>query len=139
MSTTISPKITEGPEQAIRNLLNRYGTALRNLDLSGAVDCYTSDGVFMAPHNQAAIGTEALREAYTRVFTTARLEVEFDFRETVVVNEEWAFARTTANGKKVFLSVNDCALVVCVILCSCLWWVLWCALGLCVFVSLCQM
>lgn len=100
-------------ESAIRTLLTTYGTALRTLDIDAAVALYTPDGVFMAPGHTAMAGTDNLRRAYERVFSTSTLDVEFDFKEIVVTSEEWAFARTTATGTKTMLvkggSVDDAA------------------------------
>lgn len=90
-------------EEAIRTLLNTYGTALRNRDIDAAVNLYTQDGVFMAPGHSAMAGKDSLRSAYERVFSTIKLEVEFDFKEIVVMSEGWAFARTTATGTKTLL------------------------------------
>lgn len=87
----------------IRTTLNAYGAALRTRSLEDVLAQYASDGVFMPPGRRAAVGQTQLREAYTRLFADARLEVEFDFKEIVMAGEQWAFARTTAHGKKAWI------------------------------------
>ncbi|KPI42869.1 uncharacterized protein AB675_1731 [Cyphellophora attinorum] len=63
----------------IRTTLNAYGAALRTRSLEDVLAQYASDGVFMPPG------------------------VEFDFKEIVMAGEQWAFARTTAHGKKAWI------------------------------------
>jgi ketosteroid isomerase-like protein len=57
----------------------------------------------MGPGRPSAAGTQALQHAYHRIFSTSKLEVAFDILEINLMSEEWAFARTTANGKKTWL------------------------------------
>ncbi|KAF3040644.1 hypothetical protein E8E11_007641 [Didymella keratinophila] len=67
------------------------------------LNIYTTDGVIMAPGFTPAAGQEALRAAYERIFSTIKLEIEFSIDEIVVTGDEWAFARTTAEGTKFWL------------------------------------
>jgi uncharacterized protein (TIGR02246 family) len=87
----------------IQTTLKAYGAAIRSGSLEDVLAQYATDGVFMPPGRHAAVGQSQLREAYTRLFATARLEVEFDFKEIEVLEDAWAFARTTAHGKKVWI------------------------------------
>jgi uncharacterized protein (TIGR02246 family) len=89
--------------EEVQTTLKAYGAAIRSGSLKDALAQYATDGVFMPPGRQAAVGKNQLREAYTRLFATARLEVEFDFKEIVVFGDAWAFARTTAHGRKVWI------------------------------------
>ena len=68
---------------------------------------YTADGVIMPPHFSASAGTDALRESYTRIFATIQLVITFQIEEVVVMSSEWAFARTTAEGTKTILALNE--------------------------------
>jgi ketosteroid isomerase-like protein len=68
---------------------------------------YTSDGVIMPPHFPASAGQAALRETYARICQTIHLEIEFDIDEIVLTGEDWAFARTTAEGTKTMLASNE--------------------------------
>jgi uncharacterized protein (TIGR02246 family) len=93
----------------IQLLLAQYATALRTRSVPAALALYTPDGVFMAPGQPAAVGTEALTRAYERVFGGGRLEVEFEVKDVVVMGSEgeWAVARTEARGRKVLLRMKS--------------------------------
>ncbi|KAL6241222.1 hypothetical protein RBB50_011901 [Rhinocladiella similis] len=97
---------SDSEDQAIRGLLTAYGNTLESGNVDDAVSLYTDDGVFMAPGYLPVSGTEALRTAYTRVFSTIRLKISFDIAEIVQAGEEWAFARSTAEGRKEFLKLG---------------------------------
>jgi uncharacterized protein (TIGR02246 family) len=90
-------------QEAITALLHAYGSVLASRSLSDLLSIYTSDGVLMAPGSQPAVGLEALRSSYKRIFSTIKLEIEFSIDEIVVMDSEWAFARTTAEGRKFWL------------------------------------
>lgn len=94
-------------EQAIRNVLQNYAVALRQRDLDKVLELYTRDGVFMAPGQPSAAGTEALQQAYHRVFQSSKLDVTFDILEINLISEKWAFGRTTAAGTKTFLQTGS--------------------------------
>jgi uncharacterized protein (TIGR02246 family) len=82
----------------IEQLLNKYERALNTGDVQAAVQLYTDDGVFMAPENPAAVGTEVLRKAYTGVFRAIALKLKFQIAETKLLSPEWALLRTTSTG-----------------------------------------
>ena len=82
----------------IEQLLNKYEQALNTSDVNAAVQLYTDDGVFMAPENPAAVGTEVLRKAYTGVFQAIALKLKFQIAETKLLSPEWAELRTTSTG-----------------------------------------
>jgi uncharacterized protein (TIGR02246 family) len=91
-------------QQAITTLLHSYGSILASRSLPDLLSIYTPDGVLMAPGHPPAVGTEALRTSYERIFSTIKLEIEFNIDEIVVMEGgEWAFARTTAEGRKFWL------------------------------------
>jgi ketosteroid isomerase-like protein len=90
--------------QAITTLLRSYATVLSSRSLPDLLSIYTPDGVLMAPGYPPAVGTQALKESYSRIFSTIKLEIEFTIDEIVVMEGgEWAFARTTAEGRKFWL------------------------------------
>jgi uncharacterized protein (TIGR02246 family) len=82
----------------IEQLLNKYEQALNSSDVNAAVQLYTDDGVFMAPENPAAIGTDVLRKAYAGVFQAIALKLKFQIAETRLLSPEWAVLRTTSTG-----------------------------------------
>jgi len=89
----------ESRQQApIEEVLNKYERALNTSDVTAAVQLYTDDGVFMAPENPAAVGTEVLRKAYTGVFQAIALKLKFEVVETQVLSPDWALLRTTSTG-----------------------------------------
>lgn len=87
----------------ITTLLHTYGSVLASRSLPDLLSMYTSDGVLMAPGFQPSVGTEALKASYERIFSTIKLDIEFTIDEIVVTGGEWAFARTTAEGRKYWL------------------------------------
>jgi uncharacterized protein (TIGR02246 family) len=89
--------------EAITALLHAYGSVLASRSLPDLLSLYTSDGVLMAPGSQPAVGSEALETSYERILSTIKLEIEFSIDEIVVTDSEWAFARTTAEGRKFWL------------------------------------
>jgi ketosteroid isomerase-like protein len=97
-------KVSSSDHQAITALLHSYGSILASRSLPDLLNIYTPDGVLMAPGYQPAFGTEALKSSYERIFSFIKLEIEFTIDEIVVMEGgEWAFARTTAEGRKFWL------------------------------------
>ena len=90
-------------QEAIAKLLHAYGAVLSSRSIADLLSIYTSDGVLMAPGYQPAVGSEALKASYERIFSTIRLNIKFSIDEIVVLDGEWAFARTTAEGRKFWL------------------------------------
>jgi uncharacterized protein (TIGR02246 family) len=82
---------------AIEKVLFAYRDALNASDVSKVLPLYTSDGVFMPSGAPSAIGQEQVRAAYEFVFKSIQLNIEF-FIDEVVVNGDYAFARTTSKG-----------------------------------------
>lgn len=90
-------------QEAITELLHAYGAVLASRSLSDLLSIYTSDGVLMAPGFQPAVGAEALKVSYERIFSAIKLDIKFSIDEIVVMDGVWAFARTTAEGRKFWL------------------------------------
>ena len=84
-------------------LLHRYGAVLSSHSMTDLLNIYTTDGVIMAPGFTPAAGQDALEATYERIFSSIKLEIEFSIDEIVVTGDEWAFARTTAEGTKFWL------------------------------------
>lgn len=85
-------------EAAITALLMKYQDALNASSTAAVLPLYADDGVFMAPFAPSAVGTEALRAAYDRVFGAITLAVKFEIVEVVPTGPGWAFARTNSAG-----------------------------------------
>jgi uncharacterized protein (TIGR02246 family) len=90
--------VQAGQRAEIEQLLNKYEHALNTSDVNAAVQLYTDDGVFMAPENPTAVGTQVLREAYAGVFQAIALKLKFQIAEAKLLSPEWAMLRTTSSG-----------------------------------------
>ncbi|QQS31531.1 MAG: SgcJ/EcaC family oxidoreductase [Sphingobacteriales bacterium] len=84
-------------KQAIEKLLFLYRDALNASDANKVLPLYTNDGVFMPSNAPSAIGQEQVKASYEFVFKTIQLNIEF-FIDEIVVNGDFAFARTTSKG-----------------------------------------
>lgn len=90
-------------KQAIESVLKTYETALNASDLDTVIDLYTADGVFMPEFAPSAVGIEAVKVAYTFVFTSLKLNVTFQIDE-IEVHGDIAFARTISSGEQTILA-----------------------------------
>jgi len=82
---------------AIEKLLFSYRDALNTSDVNKVLPLYTNDGVFMPSNAPSAIGQDQVKAAYEFVFSQIQLNIEF-FIDEIVVNGDYAFARTTSKG-----------------------------------------
>ncbi len=82
---------------AIEKVLFSYRDALNASDVNQVLPLYTNDGVFMPSNAPSAIGQEQVKASYEFVFKTIQLHIEF-FIDELVVNGDYAFARTTSKG-----------------------------------------
>ena len=82
---------------AIEKVLFSYRDALNASDVNKVLPLYTNDGVFMPSNAPSAIGQEQVKASYEFVFKTIQLNIEF-FIDEIVVNGDYAFARTTSKG-----------------------------------------
>lgn len=88
----------QSPEKSeIEKLLFNYRDALNTSDVNKVLPLYTNDGVFMPTNAPSAIGQEQIKGSYEFVFKTIQLNIEF-FIDEIVVNGNYAFARTTSKG-----------------------------------------
>lgn len=85
-------------DPAIEVTLRAYEAALNASQVAAVLPLYTSDGVFMAPFGQSAVGIEAIEAAYERVFSVIELKVAFHIAEIVQLAPDWAMARTNSAG-----------------------------------------
>lgn len=83
---------------AIEKLLFSYRDALNSSDVNKVLPLYTNDGVFMPSNAPSAIGQEQVKVSYEFVFSQIQLNIEF-YIDEIVVNGNYAFARTTSKGK----------------------------------------
>jgi uncharacterized protein (TIGR02246 family) len=88
---------TTTEKQAIEKMLFSYRDALNASDVAQVLPLYTQDGAFMPSNGPSAIGQEQIKGSYEFVFKTIQLHIEF-FIDEIVVNGDYAFARTTSKG-----------------------------------------
>ncbi len=93
-------------KQEIENLLFTYRDALNSSDVSKVLPLYTEDGIFMPSGAPTSIGTEQVKGAYEFVFSNIQLSIEF-FIDEIIVNGEYAFARTTSKGSTLIHATGE--------------------------------
>jgi uncharacterized protein (TIGR02246 family) len=97
-SLSSSDSATSSEERAIRAVMASYNDALNNGSTDAALALYAEDGVFMPPYSQSAVGKEAVRKAYDKVFQELKFDVRFTIAELVGMAPDWAFVRTNSAG-----------------------------------------
>ncbi|MEY8761812.1 YybH family protein [Chryseobacterium tongliaoense] len=85
-------------KSAIEKLLFSYQDALNASDVNKVLPLYTQDGIFMPQGGPSAIGQEQLKGSYEFVFKNLQLNIKFHIDEIVIVNNDYAFARTISRG-----------------------------------------
>jgi uncharacterized protein (TIGR02246 family) len=100
MSITTAAASVNTPNDvaAITAVMARYNEALNDSSVEKSLALYAEDGVFMPPYSHSAVGKEAVRQAYVRVFETITLNVKFTIAEIVQMSPTWAFVRTNSAG-----------------------------------------
>jgi uncharacterized protein (TIGR02246 family) len=98
MSATSSRANTPDDVAALTKVLARYNAALNASSVDESLALYTDDGVFMPPFSASAVGKDAVRRAYIKVFETITLNVKFTIAEIVQMSSAWAFVRTNSAG-----------------------------------------
>jgi uncharacterized protein (TIGR02246 family) len=89
----------EAQERAeIEAVLKSYEQSLNAGDVKGVMQLYTEDGVLLAPNAPSAVGSEAVRNAYTGIFQAIGLNIAFKIAEVKFLSPEWAFLRTNSAG-----------------------------------------
>jgi uncharacterized protein (TIGR02246 family) len=83
---------------AIAALLGQYERALNTSSTDAVMPLYAPDGVFMDCFSPSAVGSDAVRREYDVVFKALTLRVKFQIIEIMVIDAEWAFARTNSAG-----------------------------------------
>ncbi len=104
--TSAQPKgDTMTNQEQIRNILDRYESALNASDVDAVLALYAEDAVFMPTNAPTATGATAVRAAYEHVFGMIKLDIAFSIDE-IEVGDNVAFATTGSKGKVTILSEN---------------------------------
>jgi len=94
----VTPSSDEEATAAILKQLKRYERALNASDIDSVMTLYAEDGVFMPQHSPPAVGHDAVRAAYQRVFDMIKLDIRFQIDEIRALSRNWAYARTRSAG-----------------------------------------
>jgi uncharacterized protein (TIGR02246 family) len=97
-SCALSAAAMTDAEAGIKETMTAYNAALNGGDTTAVVPLYTDDGVFMPPYSQSAVGKEAVKKAYDKVFDELKFHVQFAIAELVVIAPTWAYVRTNSAG-----------------------------------------
>lgn len=89
---------TSSDEQAIRQIVTRYETALNAADTATILDLYSRDGVQMAPDAPAAVGRDAVKAAYDGTFKAITLNLKFTVDDVKALGKTAALVRSRSAG-----------------------------------------
>jgi uncharacterized protein (TIGR02246 family) len=90
---------------AIRDVLQKYETALNTKDLETVLGVYGSEPVFMPQNSSALTGRDAVRAGYQHVFDTIQLSIRFEIHD-IQQTGDWAWARTSSTGRTRILATG---------------------------------
>ncbi len=90
---------------AIRDVIQRYETALNANAIDDILGLYGSEPVFMPQHAPALVGRDAVRAGYQQVFETLQLNIRFEIHEVEQAGD-WAWARTSSAGRTRILATG---------------------------------
>ena len=89
----------------IRDVIQRYETALNANAIDEILALYGSEPIFMPQHAPALIGRDAVRAGYQQVFETLKLNIRFEIYEVQQAGD-WAWARTSSAGRARILAAG---------------------------------
>ncbi|MFL9998667.1 SgcJ/EcaC family oxidoreductase [Paraburkholderia sediminicola] len=102
-----TPASSDAANVAISQQLLRYEEALNSSDLDRVMTLYANDAVFMPQGSLPAVGRDAVRTAYRRVFDSIKLNIRFQIDEIRTLSRDWAYARTRSSGTVKVLGSNQ--------------------------------
>lgn len=96
-----APVVAAPPSQqdraAIESVIRQYERALTAADVSTVMALYSAQPIFMPEYAPMSVGRAAVRDAYAWVFSTLKLNGQFQIHE-VEVSGEFAWATTSSTG-----------------------------------------
>lgn len=93
-------------KQAIENLINEYGEAIKSASVEKVLSVFTQDGVLMAPGAPTSTGQEQLKGTYEYVFGALKLDLKFTILE-LIIDKEYAIVRSESAGTTTVLANNQ--------------------------------
>jgi uncharacterized protein (TIGR02246 family) len=97
-SCGLSAAVQAEAEVGIKDTMAAYNAALNGGQTAAVLPLYTEDGVFMPPYSESALGKEAVKKAYDKVFGELKFHVKFTIAELVLMAPTWAYVRTNSAG-----------------------------------------
>ena len=97
---------TTAENSAIEKLLADYGDAINASDVSKTLALYTQNGLLMPSGAPLAKGQEQLTSAYENLYKAFQLSVNY-FTDEVMVNGDYAFARTNSKGNTLIRATRE--------------------------------
>ena len=97
-SCVLSAAAMADAEAGIKETIAAYNAALNGGHTMAVLPLYTNDGVFMPPYSESAVGKEAVKKGYDKVFDELKFHVQFAIAELVVMAPTWAYVRTNSVG-----------------------------------------
>lgn len=83
---------------AVKQVLAQYQQALNASDTKTIANLYAKDGIQMAPDAPAAVGQDAVEQAYAQTFNAITLNLTFNVDEVKLLDENHALLRSHSNG-----------------------------------------
>jgi uncharacterized protein (TIGR02246 family) len=99
-----SPAAAQSPGELVK-IIEKYAAALKAKDVEALVGLYAGDGVFMPENMEAAVGTAAVRAAYTKIFTIRAVDLAFTVQEAEI-SGNIAWLRATSAGRVKLLATG---------------------------------
>jgi hypothetical protein len=88
-SSGTTTKNSPADEAAIRRVMADYNAALNGGKTAAVLPLYADDGIFMPAYSQSAVGKDAVRVAYDKVFDELTFNVKFSIAELVQMAPIW--------------------------------------------------
>ena len=85
-------------EQAIRLVIEAYGTAMSTADVDAILDLYTPDAAVMGPDMPTTVGRRDLADLYRGALDAVAMDYEFTI-DQIAVRGDTAVARTRTDGE----------------------------------------
>lgn len=93
-------------KQAIENLINEYGAAIKSASVEKVLAVFTKDGVLMPPGAPTATGQDQLKGTYEYVFSAIKLDLKFTILE-ITIDKDYAIVRSESAGTTTVLASNQ--------------------------------
>ncbi len=97
---------TTAENSAIEKILADYGDAINASGVSQTLALYTQNGLLMPSGAPLAKGREQVKAAYENLYKAFQLNVKY-FTDEVIVNGDYAYARTNSKGSTLIRATEE--------------------------------